>query len=247
MGSPASVHIVTKESISLELLREGGLNNLELRGDMNLHISDPAFGRIKLALAPAPTFGAELHFKHHPSVGEFAANGDRLVALKDPSRSFPIGQPLTVLKWIYSGKDEEHVPLSINCWPTPSNDGTCDVKIEYELENKDITLSDVVISIPLPGGSYPTVSSHTGVWALNSSSHSLDWSTPLINTDDRSGSLEFSVGGEDPRAFFPVKASFVAQGSIAGVNVQSVTSVEDDELEFSEDATVSVDNYAVVY
>ena len=34
--------------------------------------------------------------------------------------------------------------------PTPSNDGTCDVVIEYELENEKLTLHDVVISIPLP-------------------------------------------------------------------------------------------------
>ena len=39
---------------------------------------------------------------------------------------------------------------TVNCWPTPSNDGTCDVNIEYELENEGVTLYDVVISIPLP-------------------------------------------------------------------------------------------------
>ena len=38
----------------------------------------------------------------------------------------------------------------VNCWPTPSNDGTCDVNIEYELENEGVVLHDVVISIPLP-------------------------------------------------------------------------------------------------
>ena len=40
--------------------------------------------------------------------------------------------------------------VAVNCWPTPSNDGTCDVNIEYELENEGVTLHDVVISIPLP-------------------------------------------------------------------------------------------------
>ncbi|KAI0714795.1 hypothetical protein C8Q76DRAFT_437508 [Earliella scabrosa] len=245
---PESVHIVVKEFLNLELMREGGLNNLELRGDMNLQISDPALGRVKLSLAPASaTFGPELQFKQHPNVGKFVANRDRVVALKDPSRSFPVGQPLAVLKWRYAGKDETYVPLSINCWPTPSNDGTCDVNIEYELENEGVTLYDVVISIPLPDGSYPTVSSHSGEWALNSSSHSLDWTIPLINAEDRSGSLEFSVGGDDAGVFFPVKVSFVAQGSIAGVKVAAVTRVDSsEEVVFSEDATVSVENYTVV-
>ena len=107
------MHIVVKEFLNLELMREGGLNNLELRGDMNLQISDANLGRVKLTLAPAPAaFGPELQFKQHPNVGKFVANRDRVVALKDPSRSFPIGQPLAVLKWRYAGKDETYVPLS---------------------------------------------------------------------------------------------------------------------------------------
>ncbi|PIL31308.1 hypothetical protein GSI_06006 [Ganoderma sinense ZZ0214-1] len=243
-----SVHIVIKEFLNLELMHEGGLNNVELRGDMNLQISDADLGRVKLSLAPAPaSFGPELQFKQHPNVGKFVANRDRVVALKDPSRSFPIGQPLAVLKWRYAGKDETYVPLSINCWPTPSNDGACDVNIEYELENEGVALYDVVISIPLPDGSYPTVSSHSGEWALNSSSHSLAWNIPLINAENKSGSLEFSVGGDDAGVFFPVHVSFVAQGSVAGVKVASVTRVEGgDDVVFSEDATVSVENYTVV-
>lgn len=47
--------------------------------------------------------------------------------------------------------------------------------------------------------------------------------------------------------FFPVKVSFVAQGSIAGVKVAAVTRVDSsEEVVFSEDATVSVENYTVV-
>ncbi len=59
--------------------------------------------------------------------------------------------------------------------------------------------------------------------------------------------MEFSVGGDDAGVFFPVKVSFVAQGSIAGVKVASVTRVDNGEdVVYSEDATVNVENYAVV-
>ncbi|OCH95720.1 hypothetical protein OBBRIDRAFT_766924 [Obba rivulosa] len=243
-----SVHVVIRETLNLELAREGGLNNLELKGDMNLHISDPTLARVKLALAPATSnFGPELQFKQHPNVGKFVANRERVVALKDPARGFPVGQSLAVLKWRYAGKDETYVPLSINCWPTPSNDGTCEVNIEYELENEGLSLHDVVISIPLPDGSYPTVSSHTGEWALNPSTHSLDWQIAQINAEERSGSMEFTVGGDDPGAFFPVKVSFIAQGSTTGVRLATVTRVDnEEEIIFSEDATVAVESYTVV-
>ena len=110
------MHVVVSETISLELVREGGLNNLELKGDMNLQVSDAALAKVKLVLAePSTAFGPELQYKQHPNVGKFAANKERVIALKDPSRSFPVGQSLAVLKWRYAGKDESYVPLSSEC------------------------------------------------------------------------------------------------------------------------------------
>jgi coatomer subunit delta len=96
------------------------LESLELKGDMKLHVSEPSLSRIKISVLPAPTaFGPELQFKQHPNVGKFSANRERIIALKDPSREFPVNQPLGVLKWWYSGKDESYVPLSSQCSTTP--------------------------------------------------------------------------------------------------------------------------------
>jgi len=73
----------------------------------------------------------------------------------------------------------------------------------------------------------------------------LDWSIPLINADDKSGSLEFSVAGDDTGSFFPVKVSFVAQGSLAGVSVTSVDLVDGGPATFSQEAVMSIENYIV--
>ncbi|KAJ2924387.1 hypothetical protein H1R20_g12710, partial [Candolleomyces eurysporus] len=246
-----SVHIVIRESLALSILRDGGVQSMELKGDMNLLITEPELTQLRLTLAPATDFGGAngLQFKQHPNVAKFAPGQQRIIALKDASRSFPVGQSLAVLKWRYAGTDESNVPLSINCWPTPSNDGTCEVSIEYDLENESVTLYDVVISIPLPDGSYPTVSSHTGDWSLNANSHSLDWKIATISPDDdtKSGSLIFSVNGVDPGAFFPVEVSFVGKGSLAGVGVAEVAKTAGGTLdEWSLDAIVSADEYLVV-
>ncbi|PPQ69658.1 hypothetical protein CVT26_001527 [Gymnopilus dilepis] len=263
-----SVHIIIKEQISLSLLRDGGVQSMELKGDMNLQVTDPDNAHIRINLAqPSTEFGGSaLQFKQHPNVAKFAPGQQRVVALKDSSRAFPVGQSLAVLKWRYAGTDESNVPLSrtryaddftfffllaclVNCWPTPSNDGTCEVSIEYELENEAVTLYDVVISIPLPDGSYPTVSSHTGEWSLDPSSHSLAWSIPVVSAEDESktGSLIFSVGGVDTGAFFPVDVSFIGQGSLAGVAVESVEKINGEgSPEFSVDAFITADEYLVV-
>ena len=161
-------------------------------------------------------------------------------------------------------------PSIVNCWPSPSNDGTCEVSIEYELENENVTLYDVVISIPLPcvsghtytsyyfntldchlysDGSYPTVTSHSGEWSLDPASHSLAWSIPAVTAhdDSKSGSLIFNVGGVDVTAFFPVDVSFIGQGSLAGVAVASVSRVDGAQgPEYSVDALVTADEYRVV-
>ncbi|RDB30672.1 Coatomer subunit delta [Hypsizygus marmoreus] len=245
-----SVHIVIKEQISLSLLRDGGVQSMELKGDMNLQISDAAYSHLRLTLSPATDFGGNgLQFKQHPNVAKFTPGQERVVALKDPSRAFPVGQSLAVLKWRYAGTDESNVPLSINCWPSPSNDGTCEVSIEYELENESVTLYDVVISIPLPAGSYPTVSSHSGEWSLDPGSHSLAWSIPRVSASDdtRTGSIIFTVGGDDTGAFFPVEVTFNGQGSLAGVGVASVSKIGGGEdPAFSVDAVVTTDEYLVV-
>ncbi|KAF8890090.1 hypothetical protein BD779DRAFT_1518270 [Infundibulicybe gibba] len=249
---PESIHIVIKEQISLSLIRDGGVQSMELKGDMNLHISDPALAHLRILLSsPSSDFGGNgLQFKQHPNVAKFApGQKERVVALKDSSRAFPVGQSLAVLRWRYAGTDESNVPLSINCWPSPSNDGTCEVSIEYELENENVTLYDLVISIPLPAGSYPTVSSHTGEWSLNPSSHSLDWSIPEVSASDdtRSGSLIFTVGGDDTGTFFPVVVTFVGQGSMAGVGVASVSKIAGgDDPSFSVDSFVTTEEYLVV-
>lgn len=177
----SSVHATIREHISLSLLRDGGLKSFELKGDLDLRITDPAVSKIRLALAPstsrATDLGRDLQFQQHPQVAKFTAGAsDRIIALKDPKRSFPVGQGLGVLRWRLSTKDESLVPLNsehgiwekrlrgphetltwiptiarlVNCWPTPRGDGTFDVNIEYELEAEHMTLRNVTLTIPLP-------------------------------------------------------------------------------------------------
>ncbi|KAJ7043610.1 hypothetical protein C8F04DRAFT_1072702 [Mycena alexandri] len=251
-----SIHISITEQITCSLLRDGGLEkDIELKGDMNLHISDASQTRISLTLLPTDEsnlLAAGVQFKQHPQVAKFDMRASRTEAkeikLRDASKTFPLNQNLAVLKWRYKGNDEGAVPLSINCWPTPSNDGTCEVSIEYELENESVTLHDLEIFIPLPAGSYPTVSSHTGEWSLEPNSHSLAWTTPLVSADSestRTGSLMFTVAGDDPETFFPVRVAFVGQGSLAGVGVASIN-MEGEEPAYSVDSVVTADGYFVV-
>ena len=75
----------------------------------------------------------------------------------------------------------------------------------------------------------------------------MDWSIPVISSEERSGTLEFTVGGDDASTFFPVKVNFVAQGSVVGVGVTSVEQTDDGrDVDYSQDISVTVDDYTVV-
>jgi hypothetical protein len=139
--------VTIREQLAVVLLRDGGLQSFELKGDLDLRITDPALAKLRLTLAKKDY--AELQFKQHPNVAKFAG-ADKVIALKDASRSFPVGQGLGVLRWRMTAKDESNVPLSVTVWPQPRGDGTSDVAVEYELEAHHLALRNVVISIPIP-------------------------------------------------------------------------------------------------
>lgn len=97
----------------MSILRDGGVQAMELKGDMNLLITDADHAHLRLTLPSASDFGGNnVQFKQHPNVSKFTPGQPRVVALKDPSKAFPVGQNLAVLKWRYAGTDESNVPLS---------------------------------------------------------------------------------------------------------------------------------------
>jgi hypothetical protein len=93
----------------VSMSRDGGLDAFELKGDLDLRVTDPALAKLRLTLAKKDY--ADLQFKQHPNVAKFSGP-DKVIALKDPSRSFPVGQGLGVLRWRMTSKDESNVPLT---------------------------------------------------------------------------------------------------------------------------------------
>ena len=84
---------------------------MELKGDMNL-ITDASSAQIMAFLQPSTDFGGNaLQFKQDLNVANFAGK-EGVIAPKDSSRSFPVGQGLAVLKWRYAGTDESNVSLA---------------------------------------------------------------------------------------------------------------------------------------
>jgi len=111
------VDITIQETINARISRHGDLESLEIRGDMDLRINEPSFGKIALRLADisplCSSIDAPLQFQQHPNVKKFTAtSSDKTISLKDPSRNFPVGQGLGVLRWKFATKNENFKPLN---------------------------------------------------------------------------------------------------------------------------------------
>lgn len=115
--APHSVNLVIRETLSLALNRDGGLNSISLKGDLDLRITDPSKAVVVISLPPPSSYSGavgnnDLQFKTHPNVDKKAWAEKGEIRLKEGKKGFPVGQGLGVLKWRMTGKDESGVPVS---------------------------------------------------------------------------------------------------------------------------------------
>lgn len=140
----------------MELGREGGLSGpVSVTGSLDLHLGSADVNKVAIQLSHSAAAAADTQFKPHPNVDKTAWSKSSLVKMRDANKGFPVGQDVKVLRWKMSKKDDSLIPLAVNCWPSPSDQGQT-VTVEYELENEALgTLKDVLISIPLPCVPFP--------------------------------------------------------------------------------------------
>ncbi|KAJ2611298.1 coatomer subunit delta [Coemansia sp. RSA 1365] len=238
------VKVQIEEHITAVVNRDGGLEQMEVKGELALIIFDDSYSNVRLNVVTNNQHDAR--FKTHPKIDNKRFQKDSLISLKDVAGSFPLSQSIGVLKWRIVSDDEDDIPLTINCWPSPTGNGNVDVNIEYELNSTRLELEGVVVSIPVPPGTQPTVSDVDGDYKLNRSRSTLDWQIPSIDASNKNGSLDFSVPGDDSSAFFPVVVSFVCKQPYFDIKVASVTTPDNEKVDFSHTVSLIPEQYVVV-
>ncbi|KAB5522481.1 hypothetical protein PHYPO_G00159990 [Pangasianodon hypophthalmus] len=239
-----SVHLRIEEKITLTCGRDGGLQNMEILGMITLRVSDEKNGRIRLLINNNDKRGVQL--QTHPNVDKKLFTAESLIGLKNPEKSFPLNNDVGVLKWRLQTTDESLIPLTINCWPSESG-SSCDVNIEYELQEESLELNDVVISIPIPSGvGAPVIGDLDGEYRHDSRRNVLEWCLPVVDVKNKTGSLEFSIAGQ-PNDFFPVNVSFVSKGNYCDIQVNKVSQVDGNSpVRFSTETAFVVDKYEIL-
>jgi hypothetical protein len=238
------IHVTIAETISAALTREGALKSFEVKGDLQLRISDPSFTKVKLALLANPTHGAQ--FRTHPNVDKAAFTNASAIQLKDPSKRFPANNAIGVLRWRVAGSGADNadiLPITFTVWLNRGPESIT-VTVEYELTGSD-PLRDVVVTIPY-GTTEPVVSSFDAVYEV--SGDSFDWNIGSVDESNASGSFEFeSAGDSDENEFFPMSVRFSRANPFVEVDVTDVSllEMEGESTGFSKDVKCTTDGYLI--
>lgn len=213
-----AVHITTSESISARLDREGLLKSFEVKGELQLKITDPAFTQVKLDLQAGDTRGAQLIT--HPKVDKAAFKNSKTIQLADTSKGFPSNMGIGVMKWKLAPKadDVSDPPITFRAWVEDSGK-MFNITVEYELTGSD-SLKDVSVTIPYQTDE-PNVSSFDAVYEV--SGDSLEWNIGAVDEENSSGSFEFEAQADSEAEFFPMRVRFSKTTPFVDVGVSSLS------------------------
>jgi coatomer subunit delta len=252
-----AVHIIIAENITAEVTREGTVKSFDVKGDLQLKISDPSLTQLKLNLAIGDSKGAQL--MAHPKVDKALFRNQRIIQIAQAGQGFPKNQSIGVMKWKLTPKasDVDDAPLNFSVWVNESGNNTWNVTIEYEWNGGE-PLRDVVLSIPFANDE-PSISSFDAVYEV--AGDSVDWTIGAVDESNPSGSFEFEAQASDESEFFPMNVQFSKTKPYVDIDVspafvwcasltEQVTSVTlismGQDIGFSKEVKSGSDSYKIV-
>ena len=215
-SSREAISVTVSEQLTAELSREGTMKSFEVKGDLQIRVSDPTFAKIRLDTIADASDGTQ--YRTHPNVDKTAFNSNKCIQLKDVNKPFPSNNsPLPVLRWRLPGKagEDNLLPLAFTVWVNKGSDDNHTVTIEYELQNAE-ELTDVAVHIPYSTAE-PNVSSFDADYENNGSE--LVWRIGNVDADSASGSFEFEAAADDDAEFFPMNVTFSKTKPFVNVDV----------------------------
>ena len=208
------------ESISARISRDGALKSFNVKGDLQLRISDATMTKVKLEIIANASHNAQ--FKTHPNVDKVQFTNSKIIQLKDPSRGFPANNvSVGVLRWSASAPADSVgvLPITFTVWVNKGSDDSHTITIEYEMTGSD-DLHDVVMTIPY-STSEPAISSFDAQYEV--SGDSLEWTIGTVDESSAAGSFEFEAQADDEAEFFPMSVRFSKSKPFVDVDVSQVS------------------------
>jgi hypothetical protein len=237
-GVETNIQLQAEEHISLVAHHDGGIDQFEVKGDLNVFVPTESlsFPCFQLSLNPRKEF----QYKTHPNIDRSAFSDQCILRAKDQQKAFPLCQNLAVLKWRFVSTDESDLPILINCWPSQNTYNGVDVIVEYQLEKHHTVWDLVQISIPIPPNTNaPEIKSlnECGCTEYDREHDMLHWIIPDVSSPgpNQNGTLEFSITGRGTSipvdAFFPLSIHIKSTTSTyCPIDIMQSCSIKDPSL-----------------
>jgi hypothetical protein len=237
------VMLVMSERISCKMTRDGTVSSLDIKGSLTLTASDDEAAMCSVRLSGKGN--SIFTFTTHPKVNKALYESDNVLQLKDTSKGFPSARPVGILKWTHSSAADDLVPIKINCWPEEESRGQMNVSIEYSME-QPMSLHNVQVAIPLGTTNHPNIISMDGSYKLRDGV--LIWDIDMVDSNNSTGHLEFTIQQRDADAFFPIEVNFTSPQLFCGIeSVGSVHFVESgNAFQFGFNKSLEAEGYAVL-
>ena len=211
--------LVLEEKVTVNMTREGVVEACEVKGILNLTANTDVGAAAVIAVNKSQLPG-NFNYATHPKVDKKGYDVQGMLSLKG-GKGFPVGRAVGILRWSYSGADA--APITINCWPEDEGSGMINVNIELEMPRSDLVLHDVNILIPLGTTEAPEIGEMDGEYKHDPRQGMMCWHFDVLNASKNSGSLEFSIPGNNPDAFFPIQIGFRSETLLCPIQITSVT------------------------
>jgi hypothetical protein len=211
--------LMLEEKVTVQMNREGGVESCELKGILTLTANTDA-GAMAVVQVNKSVLPSSYSYATHPKVDKKLYEQSGNLSLKG-DKGFPVSRGIGILRWSYSGEDA--APLTVNCWPEEDGAGAITVNIEMELTRKDLVLHDVNILLPLGTTDPPVVESLDGQYKHDPRAGMMCWHFDVVDASHSSGSMEFSIPGSDPDAFFPIQIGFSSETLLCPIQITAVT------------------------
>jgi coatomer subunit delta len=243
LDSASPIQVLIAEQISAKLTKEGICNSFEVKGDLQLKITDPALTKLSLNLT-ANEGQVKAQFRTHPNVDKALFTSSKIIQLKDTSKRFPSNNSIGVLRWRAAATSDTPaiLPITFTAWVNKASDSYT-ITIEYELTNPSVPLRDVVVTLPYVTAE-PAVSSFDAIYEVTGDS--LEWTIGAIDESNASGSFEFEAQTDDEGEFFPMSVKFDMVKPYIEVDVHSAKLIEEgEEMDFEKVIRSTSDGYLI--
>lgn len=237
-----TVTISVDEKLHLELERSGGVQKMEVKGDVKLCVFDPDQSKVLVKTSGAVK---GIQYSLHPKMDRTLWESEGVLSLKDRSKGFPIGSdnaPL-VLRYRWSTKEECEIPFSVNVWPS-TVDGRSVVNVEIQLVKSGFSWRDIIVSIPCATQEPPEVGQIDGDFSYDRKC--LSWRIPHLSDDKNTATAEFSVPEIDGDSFFPVNINCTSNELYSGLQIHDIVLIDGDKtIDFAASSSLTTDKFVV--